>query len=88
METPILSSKVGGANARPFQTFLNTTRQNLYLRVAPELYLKQLVIGGFEKVFEIGKQFRNEGRVMYSVVVNRNRIGWNAFARIYIFRSL
>ena len=61
VETPILSRSVGGANARPFKTFLNATEQNLHLRISPELYLKKLVIGGFEKVFEIGKQFRNEG---------------------------
>ena len=61
VETPILSDKVGGANARPFLTWHNEMGRELVLRVAPELFLKQLVIGGFERVFEIGKLFRNEG---------------------------
>jgi len=61
VETPILANSYGGANARPFKTFLNELKQDMYMRIAPELYLKQLVIGGFNKVFEIGKQFRNEG---------------------------
>jgi lysyl-tRNA synthetase class 2 len=61
VETPVLSSQCGGANATPFQTKLDTWKLPLYLRIAPELYLKKLVISGFDKVFEIGKQFRNEG---------------------------
>lgn len=60
VETPILSHKAGGALAKPFETRSNAIKSNLYLRIAPELYLKQLIIGGFEKVFEIGKNFRNE----------------------------
>lgn len=60
VETPILSTKCGGANAKPFMTYHNDIKQNMYMRIAPELYLKQLVIGGFDKVYEIGKQFRNE----------------------------
>ena len=60
VETPILSHKVGGALARPFQTHSNALKNDLFLRIAPELYLKQLIIAGFEKVFEIGKNFRNE----------------------------
>jgi lysyl-tRNA synthetase class 2 len=60
VETPILQSLYGGANARPFETYHNFLEQKLYLRIAPELYLKRLVVGGLEKVFEIGKSFRNE----------------------------
>jgi len=60
VETPILQPIYGGANARPFETYHNFLEQKLYLRIAPELYLKRLVIGGFEKVFEIAKNFRNE----------------------------
>jgi len=61
VETPILQPLYGGARARPFKTFLNALKMDLYLRIAPELYLKRLIVGGFEKVFEIGKCFRNEG---------------------------
>ncbi|MGH8104066.1 MAG: lysine--tRNA ligase, partial [bacterium] len=61
METPILQSIAGGAAARPFMTHHNTLGLDLYLRVAPELFLKRLLIGGFEKVFELGRNFRNEG---------------------------
>lgn len=61
VETPILSSNVGGANAEPFATKHRALDLNLHLRISPELYLKMLVIGGMEKVFEIGKLFRNEG---------------------------
>ena len=60
VETPILQPLYGGANARPFETYHNFLKQKLYLRIAPELYLKRLVVGGFEKVFEIAKNFRNE----------------------------
>jgi lysyl-tRNA synthetase class 2 len=60
VETPILGNSYGGANAKPFKTYMNDMKQDMYMRIAPELYLKQLVIGGFNKVFEIGKQFRNE----------------------------
>ncbi|EFA84574.1 leucyl-tRNA synthetase [Heterostelium album PN500] len=61
VDTPILSTNVGGANAKPFQTYSNSLDLDMFLRISPELYLKQLVISGFDKVFEIGKQFRNEG---------------------------
>ena len=61
VETPILQPLYGGTNARPFSTHLNALDMKLYLRLAPELYLKRLVIGGFNKVYEIGKNFRNEG---------------------------
>jgi lysyl-tRNA synthetase class 2 len=61
IETPILQSLPGGASAKPFNTHHNALNQDLYLRIAPELYLKRLLIGGFEKIYEIGKAFRNEG---------------------------
>jgi len=61
VETPMLNVIAGGANARPFITHHNTLDMDLYLRIAPELYLKRLLVGGFEKVFELGKNFRNEG---------------------------
>jgi len=61
VETPILQPVYGGARAKPFKTYLNALNLELYLRIAPELYLKRLLVGGFEKVFEIGKCFRNEG---------------------------
>jgi len=61
VETPILQPVYGGARAKPFKTHLNAMNMDLYLRIAPELYLKRLLIGGFEKVYEIGKCFRNEG---------------------------
>ena len=61
VETPILNAQAGGALARPFTTRSETLKQNLELRIAPELYLKQLIIGGFERVFELGRVFRNEG---------------------------
>lgn len=61
VETPILQLLYGGASAKPFKTHLNALDIDLYLRVAPELYLKRLLVGGFEKIFEIGRCFRNEG---------------------------
>jgi lysyl-tRNA synthetase class 2 len=61
VETPVLQTLYGGANARPFTTHFNALGRDFYLRVAPELYLKRLIIGGYEKVFEIAKNFRNEG---------------------------
>jgi len=61
VETPILQSLYGGANARPFLTHHNTLDRELYLRIADELYLKRLIIGGIEKVYELSKNFRNEG---------------------------
>lgn len=61
VETPILNTIPGGANARPFVTHHNTLDIDMYMRIAPELYLKRLIVGGFDKVFEIGRLFRNEG---------------------------
>jgi len=61
VETPILQVLPGGALARPFKTHLNALDMDLYLRVAPELYLKRLLVGGLEKVYELGRCFRNEG---------------------------
>ena len=61
METPILQPIYGGAKAKPFKTYLNALDMDLYLRISPELYLKRLLVGGFEKVYEIGRVFRNEG---------------------------
>ena len=61
VETPVLQPIYGGANARPFITYHNTLDQKLYMRIADELYLKRLIIGGIDRVYEIGKDFRNEG---------------------------
>ena len=61
VETPMMHPIPGGAAARPFETHHNALDMQLFLRIAPELYLKRLVVGGFEKVFEINRNFRNEG---------------------------
>ncbi|MEO0825230.1 MAG: lysine--tRNA ligase [Cyanobacteria bacterium J06639_16] len=61
IETPVLQGEAGGAEARPFITHHNTLEMDLYLRIATELHLKRLIVGGFEKVFELGRIFRNEG---------------------------
>ncbi len=61
VETPVLQSLYGGTNARPFTTHINALDIDMYLRVAPELYLKRLIVGGYERVFEIARNFRNEG---------------------------
>ncbi|AWH90365.1 lysine--tRNA ligase [Buchnera aphidicola (Melanaphis sacchari)] len=61
VETPMLHSIPGGANAQPFITHHNEIKKSMYLRIAPELYLKQLIIGGFERIFELNRNFRNEG---------------------------
>ena len=61
VETPVLNTLAGGANARPFITHHNTLDIDMYLRIATELHLKRCIVGGFDKVYEIGRQFRNEG---------------------------
>ncbi|MBI1975012.1 MAG: lysine--tRNA ligase [Parcubacteria group bacterium] len=61
VETPVLQVLYGGASAKPFRTKLDILKLDLYLRIAPELYLKRLLVGGFEKVYELGRVFRNEG---------------------------
>jgi len=61
IETPVLQAESGGAAAKPFVTYHNATEMDMYLRIATELHLKRLIVGGFEKVFELGRIFRNEG---------------------------
>ena len=61
VETPVLNTIAGGATARPFVTHHNTLDIDMYMRIAPELYLKRLIVGGFERVYELGRMFRNEG---------------------------
>lgn len=61
VETPMLQTMAGGAKAKPFKTHLNALDMDLYLRIAPELYLKRLLVGGFDRVYELNRNFRNEG---------------------------
>ena len=61
VETPMMQTIPGGATAKPFETFHHALNRELYLRIAPELYLKRLLVGGFDRVFEINRNFRNEG---------------------------
>ena len=69
VETPVLSTIAGGAAARPFITHHNTLDIDMYLRIATELYLKRLIVGGFERVYEIGKDFRNEGMDIRHILI-------------------
>lgn len=69
VETPVLQAVAGGADARPFVTFHNALARNFTLRIATELHLKRMLVGGFERVFELGRIFRNEGTyVTHSVI--------------------
>ena len=61
VETPMLQALAGGASANPFTTYYEALSSTMYMRIAPELYLKRLLVGGFEKVYELGRNFRNEG---------------------------
>ena len=79
VETPSLQIIPGGASARPFITHFNALNIDMYMRIATELYLKRLIVGGFEGVYEIGKNFRNEG--MDKTIIP-NLLAWNFMCSI------
>ena len=88
VETPMLQVMHGGATARPFKTFSNAYEMDLFLRIAPELYLKRCVVGGIDKVFEINRNFRNEGADSshspeFAMIESYEAFGdWNSIAEL------
>lgn len=88
VETPMLQPILGGANARPFVTHHNTLDRDYYLRIATELHLKRLLVGGFEKVYEIGRQFRNEGMDPFHNPEFTTMEAYQAFSDLFGMMSL
>ncbi|CAO2652253.1 Nn.00g005360.m01.CDS01 [Neocucurbitaria sp. VM-36] len=76
VQTPMMNKIAGGATAAPFKTFINAYQEDMYMRIAPELYLKQLVVGGLERVYELGRQFRNEGTVYHTQSGEVYNVNW------------
>lgn len=88
LQTPILTLQTGGANAKPFVTHHNDLDQQMYLRIAPELFLKQLVVGGIERVYEIGQQFRNEAIDMTHVCEFTSLEFYMAYSDYYVLMDM